>query len=123
MKILNDKERYEILSLKPDDITQKKLVELFAATDKGDAKYDTNDKFRLEANTRGLYNKTAVDTTVGKYIFNMFTLPEAYLKKYGYNNDAMSSKNLGKMETNMTDMILIKELKPEDYIAYMRKAE
>jgi hypothetical protein len=35
----------------------------------------------------------------------------------------MSSKNLGKMETNMTDMILIKELKPEDYIAYMRKAE
>lgn len=121
MKMLNDKERYEILSLKPDDITQKKLVELFAATDKGEAKYDTSDQFELASNA--FYNKSTIITTVGRYIFNMFTLPIAYLKKYGYNNKPMSSKNLGEMETNMTDMILIKELKPEDYIAYMRKGE
>ena len=121
MKILNDKERYEILSLKPDDITQKKLVELFAATSKGEAKYETNDQFRLEANT--FYNKSAVDTTVGKYVFNMFTLPVSYLKKYGYNNQSMNGKNLGNMETNMTDMILNDEMKPEDYLVYMRKGE
>jgi len=121
MKILSEKERYEILSLKPDDITQKKLVELFAATNKGEAKYSTNDVFRLEANT--LYNKSAIDTTVGRYIFNMFALPVSYLKKFGYNNLPMNSKNLGQQETDMLDMMLLGELRPEDYLVYMRKGE
>jgi repressor of nif and glnA expression len=126
VRILNDKERYEILSLKEDDITQKKLVELFAATNKGEAKYNTNDRFELTSSSfrKGAYhNKNTIITTIGKYIFNMFTLPESYLKKYGYNNDAMSGGNLSKQETNMTDMILIEELKPEDYLIYMRKGE
>jgi hypothetical protein len=121
MRFLDEKERYEILSLKPDDITQKKLVELFAATSKGDARFNTNDKFNLPTNK--FYNKNSIDTTIGKYLFNMFALPESYLKKYGYNNSPMNSKNLGKQETNMADMILTGELKPEDYIIYMRKGE
>jgi len=126
MRVLNDKERYEILSLKPDDITQKKLVELLAATSKGEARFNTNDLFALIANSRDVrdvYNKNTIETTVGKYIFNMFALPKAYLKKYGYNNEVMNASNLGKMETKMTDMMLIDELKPEDYIEYMRKGE
>lgn len=125
MKILNDKERYEILSLKPDDITQKKLVELFAATNKGESRYEPNDKFTLDANALGgkLYNKTAIETTVGRFILNIFTLPESYLKKHGYNNETLNSKNLGKQETNMADMMLLKELKAEDYLVYMQKIE
>jgi len=114
-------ERHEILSLKSDDITQKKLVELFASTSKGEARFNTNDKIKITANKH--YNKTELDTTVGKYIFNMFALPESYLKKFGYNNNPMNRRNLGTQETNMADMILVNELKPEDYLVYMQKGE
>ena len=47
MKKLNDKERFEILSLKEDDITKRKLAELFAATRQGDARFQTTDRFLL----------------------------------------------------------------------------
>lgn len=120
-RILEGNERTEILSLKEDDITQKKLIELFANTSKGDAKYDTNDRLEIVSNM--LYNKNTIETTVGRYILNMFALPVSYLKKHGYNNNPMNSGNLSKMETDMTDMILMGELKPEDYIIYMRKGE
>jgi hypothetical protein len=122
MRMLSDKERFEILSLKPDDITQKKLVELFAATNKGESKYEPNDRFILETNHK-VYNKSPIETTVGRYIFNMFCLPESYLKKYGYCNTILSGGGLSKEETRMTDMTLTQEMKPEDFLIYMRKAE
>lgn len=123
MRMLNDKERYEILSLKESDITQEKLVDLFAATSKGEARFNTNDTFRLESNTPRIYNKTAVDTTVGRYIFNMFTLPVSYLKKFGYHNKPITGKTMGDLESLMVNMILTKEMLPEEYLTYMRKAE
>jgi len=120
--MLNDKERFEILSLKPDDITQKKLVELFAATNKGESKYEPNDRFILDTNHK-VHNKSSIETTVGRYIVNMFAFPESYLKKYGYCNNILSGGGLSKEETRMTDMILTGEMKPEEFLVYMRKGE
>ena len=122
MKKLNDKERFEILSLKEDDITKRKLAELFAATRQGDARFQTTDRFLLPVDAK-LNNKTAHDTTVGKYIWNMFAIPKSYLNKFGYVTEEMNSGNLGDLESRMRDMILTKELKPEDYLEYLTKGE
>lgn len=121
MKTISNDDRREILSLKEDDITQRKLVELFAATNKGDARFSTNDIFTLDS--RAFHNNQTIETTVGKYIYNMFTLPLSYLKKFGYNNDAINGRAIDKQEELMADMILMKEMKPEDYLIYLRKAE
>lgn len=121
MREITDVEVREILSLRESDITQRKLVELFAATRKGDSKYETNDRFTLPAGR--FHNKQTIETTIGRYIFNMFALPEAYLKKYGYANMAMHGGAIGDEESLMANMLLSGELKAEDYLQYMRKGE
>lgn len=121
MRMLNDKERHEIFSLKPNDITQRKLVELFAANRQREARFETNDRFELTS--RLFHNKETIETTVGRYIWNMFVLPDVYLKKHGYVNEPMNSGNLSDLETKMANMLLTEEMKTEDYIEYMRKGE
>lgn len=120
MRNLNFDEAKEIMALKPDDITLKKLVELFAATSKGEARFQTNDRFIL---TPGKYTNKQIETTVGRYILNMFALPEAYIKKHGYVNEPMTSGNLNNLEKTMLDMILNKEMDVAEYIKYIRKGE
>jgi len=85
------------------------------------ARFNTYDKFTLPAGR--LFNKTDIETTVGRFIFNLATLPEKYLKKYGYYNDTLTKSALGKFESKLGDMLLNDELTTKEFAEYTDRCE
>jgi hypothetical protein len=115
-------ETSEILSLKRSDINMPLLRGLFA-TKRGQngPRFNTYDTMDLPRNK--LYNSAQVSTTVGKYIFNMFVIPEKYLKKSGYQNLVFDSDNLGKLEKEVAGMFLEDELTSLEYTEFLDNGE
>lgn len=112
----------EILSLKREDITSQKLKDFFAIfKGKDSSRFETNDTFMLLKGD--LYNKENIKTTVGRYIFNMFALPDVYLQKYGYFNEILTGKTLSKIQKQLADMVLEDEASPLDYHHYLDYGE
>ena len=112
----------ELLSLKPEDIDAKLLRSFFACFYGEKApRFNTFDTFTLKANT--WYNKTDIKTTIGRYICNIMMFPDAYLKKYGYQNIPLKKGVIEDIEDNMADMILNDELSTQEYIDYMDVGE
>lgn len=111
----------EILSLDRKSITATKLKDLFANKPTQNARFQPNDTFMLPINT--FYNKQSLQTTVGRYIFNIFCIPVPYLKKYGYCNDTMSSDGLKDIESKMGQMVMLDEMTTKEYAEYMDNAE
>ena len=119
---LDYKEIEEILKLKRKDITATKLKDLFAIDEnQTKAKFQPNDTFVLSANK--FYNKTQIVTTVGRYIYNMFCIPESYLKKFGYMNDELVEDKIGDLEKQMGSMILNDEMTTKEYAEFMDNSE
>lgn len=111
----------EILNLKAQDITATKLKYLFAANKEHEAKFQTNDKFTLPQNK--FYNDKSIETTVGRYIYNLFCLPEKYLKKYGYMNEPLTGDKLSEIEGRCGYMIMDDVLTTKEYARYMDCSE
>jgi hypothetical protein len=115
-------ETSEILSLKRSDINMPLLRGLFA-TKRGQngPRFNTYDTMDLPRNK--LYNSAQISTTVGRYIFNMFVIPEKYLKKSGYQNLVFDSDNLGKFEKEIAGMFLEDELTSLEYTEFLDNGE
>lgn len=121
-KKLSVMEAKEILALKKEDITMQYIRDLFACRmGEEKPKYNTYDKLTLPAGR--LYNKEAIETTIGRFIINLVAMPEKYLKKYGYVNNVLTKKAIGKIETKMGLMILNDEMSTAEYGDYLDKAE
>lgn len=119
---LSHDEIMEILKLSRKDITATKLKDFFAVdVGKTKARFQPNDYFTLMTNK--LHNSSAVKTTIGRYIFNMFCLPEAYLNKFGYMNDELVEDKIGDLEKQMGTMILNDELTTKEYAEFMDNSE
>ena len=119
---LNPSEVKEILSLKREDITSQKLKDFFAVyRGKDSSRFETNDTFMLLKGD--FYNKSNIKTTIGRYIFNMFVLPETYLKKYGYYNQTLTGDTLKALQKQIASMILEDEASPLDYHHYLDYGE
>jgi hypothetical protein len=115
-------ETSEILSLKRSDINMPLLRGLFA-TKRGQngPRFNTYDTMDLPRNK--LYNSAQISTTIGRYIFNMFVIPEKYLKKSGYQNLVFDSDNLGKLEKEIAGMFLENELTSLEYTEFLDNGE
>lgn len=114
-RYLTSEETNFLLSLKKEDIDMVLIKKMFADTFKKKKMFNTYDKFYLPANTQYVYNKTRLVTTPGRYLVNLLVLPEPYLKKFGYCNDELNKKNLGKLESRIGNMILNDELSTKEY--------
>lgn len=79
------------------------------------------EKFVLVSNT--YFNKANIETTVGKFLWNKFAIPEAYLKKYGYQNQVFDSGNLKNFEAKCAQMILHDEMTVTEYVNFMDRGE
>lgn len=112
----------EILTKEKSEITLEYIRSLFACF-MGETKprFNTYDKFTLPAGK--LYNKDAIETTLGKYLVNLIVLPECYLKKYGYSNDVFDKDKLGSIESQMGNMILDDEMTTKEYGEYLDNGE
>ena len=119
---LTSDEIKEITSLTKKDITNTKLKDLFAVREgQTAAKFQPNDYFTLMPNK--FYNKTAIKTTAGRYVYNILCMPEPYLKKYGFVNTAITKKVAGSIEDQMGEMILNDELTTKEYASWMDNSE
>lgn len=112
----------EITSLSKEDITLDLVRDLFSCK-YGESKprFNTYDTFTLPAGK--FFNKTSINTTVGKYIINLVVFPKVYLEKYGYVNDTLKKGTLEKIESKMGVMILNDEMTTKEYASYLDAGE
>lgn len=115
-------ETREILALTRKDITGTKLKDLFAVGMGQDkARFQPNDRMTMPAGT--LFAKSPVKTTIGRYLVNMFCVPEKYLRKFGYVNETQTGDYLKGFESNCGDMILNDEMTTKEYAEWMDNLE
>jgi len=122
---ITKEEKSEIISLTIKDITSKKLKDLFAVRPGQDhPRFEPNDKFVLmNGDNPNFKLSTPVQTTVGRYIFNVFVLPEPFIKKFGYSNAVMSVDGIDDIQNKLADMVLHDECATDDYIHFLNYGE
>lgn len=121
-KEITQQEVKELLKLNKTNINNQIIRDLFAVYYGSDEpKFHTNDTLTLFKGD--FYNKDVLKTTVGRLIFNIYALPEKYLKKYGFYNEVLTSKNLEALEDRMGDMVLNDEMDVKDYTQYLDYGE
>jgi hypothetical protein len=119
---LNQTETKEILSLERKDINMSLLKSYFAATLKRkEPRFNTFDTMDLPKGR--LFNSEEVDTTIGRFMFNLYVIPDKYLKKFGYQNIAYNVDNIGEMEERLSYMVLQEELETKEFAGYLDRAE
>lgn len=120
-RALSAQEVTNLLSLRPEDITLDKLKEFFAYTRDRNPLFNTNDTFILPANS--LYNTTAINTTVGRYIFNLFLLTPNLIVHTGYINKVMDNSGIGKLEGQLSQYLINDTVTVREFIDYIDKAQ
>jgi len=119
---LEQDEIKEILSLKDSDITMQLLRDYFAIKRGKDfPRFNTFDVFTLPKDR--LQNKEEIETTVGRYIFNMYVIPEEYRKKFGYQNIVFTKKTVDVLEKRLATMLLEDDLNTAQYALFLDRAE
>lgn len=122
---LTNEEAKEVLALERKDITRQLIQDYFACyMGQEHARFNTYDEMTVPAGAiyPGVPKENTV-STIGRYIVNMFVFPEQYLKKYGYVNDVLTKKALGKLEEKMGTMVLNDEIPIKDFTGYLDRGE
>jgi len=111
-----------LLALGREDIDMNLLRNFFAIRmGQDEAMFNTFDTFRLP--TGRLYNKQQIETTIGRYLWNFFVIPEVFLKKFQYHDMVFDKKNVSILEKRLANMLLNDEINTEDYGKYLDRAE
>lgn len=121
---LTTSERTELLNLKRENIDMRLLRGFFAVkgnSKNNKARFNTYDKFTMPQGVLGV--KAPVQTTIGRYIFNLVALPEEYIKKHGYQNSTLTKKDISRIENQMASMILDDEMTTDEYAKYLDRTE
>lgn len=120
VRTLNDQEKEFFLGLSYQEISKTLLQNLFASTydmkqrKRIEPKYNTYDLIKLKAND--YFNKEAITTTCGLFIFNKRVLEKHYLKRIGYQNEAITDKQFKKLNTMLSGFTYEG---PEEYDHYI----
>lgn len=102
-----------------DQITLDYIRELLAYDDSNRAKYNPTDSFRLPA--KRLYNEKTITTTVGRWLMNLLLLDEKLGPLLGYINEPLNGGRLGKLDNQMSDLLLDDKVTTEDFSRYVDK--
>lgn len=116
---LNQSEVNYILSLTINDINTDLLETLFANKEKTPAKFNPSDYFTLE---KGKFKNTEnIITTVGRYIFNIIVLDDIVGNYLSYMNVPMTQKELDKLESLMSKLLLEDKITAEQFADHIDK--
>jgi hypothetical protein len=111
-----------LLKLTKEDIDMNLLRNFFAVRmGQDEPRFNTFDTFRLPKDR--LYNKETIETTIGRYLWNFFVIPDEYLKKFGYQDVVFNKKAIGSFEKQLANMLLNDEISTDDYAGYLDRAE
>lgn len=115
-RIISEKDKKEILSLKQEDIDLKLLKAYFADYDNKDSRFATNDIVVLNANE--YYNKEFVQTTVGRIIYNKVILEPKIITHTGYCNYVMDADKISEMDNKVVELFMAEKLEISDVYFY-----
>ena len=119
---LTIEETKALLALTKDDIDMNLLRNFFAIRmGQDEARFNTFDTFRLPKDR--LYNSQSIETTIGRYLWNFFVIPDQFLKKFEYRDAVFDKKTVGIFEKKLANMLLNDEINTEDYGHYLNCAE
>ena len=117
-KMISKAEKEELLSLKQEDLSVSLISKLFGKTTSKEngnfvinpPKFNVRDTMRLEA---GEYiNKSAVDTTVGSFLFNKLMIEgmvEVVIPN-GYYNEVIDKKGFGKLVDLISEGLMMQKI-------------
>lgn len=113
MEIKKDPNIDFLLSIKHEGMDAKIIRTLLAATSEREATFEPTDKFILPKGR--LYNDSDIETTVGRYIFNVVTLTDRTGPHVGYINFPVNGSGMGKIESKMSDLLMNDIISVDDY--------
>jgi len=108
-RVLNEKEKEEIMGLKYEDIDLNLLKDYFAYRgNPAKARFNTNDKVNLKKGE--LYNDSDIVTTIGRIIFNKFILKDDLMKLLGFQNYTIRNGDYEDLDKKITNLFLSKDI-------------
>lgn len=118
-KAISEESKKFLFNLKPNDIDQYLIEELFAFKQNTKPKFCPQDTFILPKDK--LYNDSAEATTVGRYIVNLFLLEGKVANVLKYINKPFTSKVIGMINAKCSEAILDEKILNEDYFKVIDK--
>lgn len=84
--------------------------------------FPPTEKFKLEKNE--YHNKEAIETTVGRYIFNRSVLRDTILELIGYQNKVITADVYKKdIDKQIKDLLLLDKITVKDFKGYANRLE
>ena len=111
----------ELMSLTSDDITLDLLMDYFSNRADREARFNPNDRFRLPQNR--LFNKRSIGTTVGRWLINLLILTPSVGKHIEFVNYPLNGKGLGRLEGEMSDLLLDDHITVTEFSEFIDKIQ
>ena len=117
-RVLNEKETKEVLELLPSQIDEDIFIGYFANRASRKARFKTYDI--LEVPPGKVFNKTAMRTTVGRYVWNLFLLDYDLLEMIGYQNYTMK---IEKVQDKVDTLLMEDKITGQRYAEFLNKID
>ena len=116
-----DQKTKELLdNLTPEDITKTFISDLFGRTSDGNYIKPT-EGYKVPINK--FDNDKPIDTTVGRYIYNLFILQKKFVKLIGYINKPLTKSSLSDIENLLAEKTLNNEITIPEIRDYMDRLQ
>lgn len=125
-RYISNDEKNAFLRLKPEHITksffQKYFFKRFDMKTRKliESKYKFTDRLKLRKGES--INRTDIDTTLGRLIFNVFIVSE-FSKYIDYINNPITKKELKKFESILSGLLLEDKITPQQVGDYLNKVQ
>lgn len=122
-RALNEDEIKEVLSLRPEDITRTKIIDLFAVEKDHKPRFNPNDYFTLYKKDWNNLESDRIETTIGRYVFNIFIIKPFLEKHIPYVNETLDGDGFKKLEDRITALLLDDIITTKQFADYLNRVE
>lgn len=120
--LLNEEQRQEIIKIKDENITKELFIRLFSTIDKKKPKYTPQDKFILYKGEIRNLKESQIETTIGRYIYNVFIVDSCFDGLIPYYNKVLDGKGFNEIDTKITQLLMDGKINVRDhYVKYQTK--
>lgn len=119
-RALTEEETKEILQYTPNNIDESTFLKYFATTVKKPKKFRPYDTMIIPKNC--VFNDKPIESTVGRYLFNLFMLEYDLIKLIGYQNYEMAG-GISKMTSQVDRLLLENKITGERYVEFLNKQD
>ena len=118
---ITPEEKKWLMSLTEEDLTLNMIKDLFAYKLNSEPKFQPYDKLHL--NNGEFYNDSAIDTTVGRLVYNKVGLGEKILGIIGYQNMTIGKGGNGDLDSLMSKLLLTDKIDTETMAEYLDRTQ